>query len=226
MVDRDKILIPPNWDSWGKIKVLREGFDVEGVCNSWSEEARIADTTGAHKADRSGVIAAFQDVIKNPEGSPANEDYLQQKRSRVELETPAMQDFLARQLDTMEQLKVEEDAQRSEDAKKAGTDGAAATQDGTSTHVGEQIGPVQFNMGGIQVDAEDVLRRIREDALDQTPDKRPASASVPSAAAANPIDTSTPRIDPSETQQLSNFFSSLIKRGTSTNPGTPQGKES
>ena len=41
VIDRDKILIPPNWDSWGKIRVLRDGFDVEGVSSGWSVDIQI-----------------------------------------------------------------------------------------------------------------------------------------------------------------------------------------
>ncbi len=29
VIDRDKILISPNWGSWGKIRILREGFEME-----------------------------------------------------------------------------------------------------------------------------------------------------------------------------------------------------
>src|SRR5258706_2679357 len=36
VIDREKVLVPSNWDSWGKIRVLREGFDVEGVNRGWS----------------------------------------------------------------------------------------------------------------------------------------------------------------------------------------------
>jgi hypothetical protein len=36
VIDRDKVVIPPNWDSWGKIRVLRDGFDVDLVSNGWS----------------------------------------------------------------------------------------------------------------------------------------------------------------------------------------------
>lgn len=36
VIDKDKIIILPNWDSWGKIQVLREGFDIEGISSAWS----------------------------------------------------------------------------------------------------------------------------------------------------------------------------------------------
>ena len=38
VIDRDKILVPANWDSWGKIRIIREGFDMEGVSTAWSIE--------------------------------------------------------------------------------------------------------------------------------------------------------------------------------------------
>ncbi|MBW0528010.1 hypothetical protein O181_067725 [Austropuccinia psidii MF-1] len=35
VVDRDEVLIPMGWDSWGKIKILRDGFDPLVVGNGW-----------------------------------------------------------------------------------------------------------------------------------------------------------------------------------------------
>jgi dynein light intermediate chain 1, cytosolic len=34
-LDRDQINIPVGWDSWGKITVLREGFDCRGWGDAW-----------------------------------------------------------------------------------------------------------------------------------------------------------------------------------------------
>ncbi|KAI4167123.1 MAG: hypothetical protein LQ348_007722, partial [Seirophora lacunosa] len=44
VIDRDKVLVPPNWDSWGKIRVLREGFDVEGISSGWSIDIQAPAT--------------------------------------------------------------------------------------------------------------------------------------------------------------------------------------
>lgn len=35
VVDRDEVLVPMGWDSWGKIKILRDGFDPLVVGNGW-----------------------------------------------------------------------------------------------------------------------------------------------------------------------------------------------
>ena len=223
VVDRDKILIPPNWDSWGKIRVLREGFDIEGTSSSWSEEiGETHSNTANPSGGRSLLFSGFSDVIKDPTGEKQAEN-LKQAGDKIEIETPAMQEFLTRQLEVMEQLKAEDEAQRTKDTKEpgAGSDGMASATDDSGTHMNEQIGPVQFNMGGIQVDAEDVLRRIKQNARDRTPERKSITAPGPAVATSTP----TSRIDPSETQQLSNFFSSLIKRGTPSHQGTPQSKE-
>jgi dynein light intermediate chain 1 len=35
VLDRDAVLVPSGWDSWGKINVLREGFDAARVGKAW-----------------------------------------------------------------------------------------------------------------------------------------------------------------------------------------------
>ena len=37
-MDREALLVPSGWDSWGKIKVLREGFDPGKTLVGWRED--------------------------------------------------------------------------------------------------------------------------------------------------------------------------------------------
>lgn len=37
-LDRDRIVVPAGWDSWGKIAVLRDGFDAKGWGEAWERE--------------------------------------------------------------------------------------------------------------------------------------------------------------------------------------------
>lgn len=37
-LDRDKIVIPAGWDSWGKIAVLRDGFDAKLWGEAWEND--------------------------------------------------------------------------------------------------------------------------------------------------------------------------------------------
>ncbi|TFY50288.1 hypothetical protein EVG20_g11608 [Dentipellis fragilis] len=53
-LDRDRIVVPAGWDSWGKIVVLREGFDAKGWGEAWerdleSAEGDDADEPGAKR---------------------------------------------------------------------------------------------------------------------------------------------------------------------------------
>lgn len=68
-----------------------------------------------------------------------------------------MQGFLTKQLEVLEQLKIEDEKDRA--AKKAPQLEMSPLED--NSRVNEHIGPVQFNMGGIQVDADDMLQKIK-----------------------------------------------------------------
>lgn len=37
-LDRDKIVVPAGWDSWGKISVLRDGFDAKTWGEAWEND--------------------------------------------------------------------------------------------------------------------------------------------------------------------------------------------
>lgn len=72
------------------------------------------------------------------------------------------QEFLASQLEILESRKEEEktglgSGLTGSGRNAMGTVGLAETD----SRVRDHVGPVQFNVGGIQVDADDMLRRIR-----------------------------------------------------------------
>ena len=188
VVDRDKVVVPPNWDSWGKIRVLREGFDVEAVNKGWSidieEESPSSpqangDKTSAGPTDsftsppasKDGAIIFYESTIRDPRldtlqantNSTAN-------GTKLEVSTQDPQTFLAGQLEILNKLK-----QDAGDEKGSGIEsGRLARGRQTSSEltgeegikddegrVNEHIGPVQFNMGGIQVDADDMLQKLK-----------------------------------------------------------------
>lgn len=68
-----------------------------------------------------------------------------------------MQTFLSGQQGILEELKAEDERDR---ASGAGPKMEMAPLEDNS-RVNEHIGPVQFNMGGIQVDADDMLRKLK-----------------------------------------------------------------
>ncbi|KAG9317814.1 dynein light intermediate chain-domain-containing protein [Chiua virens] len=58
-LDRDRIVVPAGWDSWGKISVLREGFEARMWGESWdtdlADESEPEDANGAKKMYRALV---------------------------------------------------------------------------------------------------------------------------------------------------------------------------
>lgn len=175
MIDRDKILVPANWDSWGKIRIIREGFDMEGVSTAWSIEIQDppepldapADSQQQSEdagmaEDGSSAVTIFEQTIKDPKretrishpSSDAN-------GSKIEVESSDMQTFLTKQVEVLEQLKAEDEKDR---ANKPTPQLEMSPMDDQG-RVNEHIGPVQFNMGGIQVDADDMLKKLRVSTL-------------------------------------------------------------
>lgn len=62
VVERDTVLVPAGWDSWGKIRVLREGFDCEGASSEWDDDLDDNDET-----EGGGTRKVYEEVIPDPE---------------------------------------------------------------------------------------------------------------------------------------------------------------
>ncbi|MCJ1393389.1 hypothetical protein MMC18_006263 [Xylographa bjoerkii] len=228
VIDRDKILIPPNWDSWGKIRVLREGFDVEAVSIGWSKDIQLfqlpleqrhdkdqLNFTSSEQRQQKSIAESGENslvVYKNTISNPRKENALEQSnlsRDILEVETMSMQEFLAGQLEVMEHLKAQEEhvANRKDDKNTSSSGSRAKVGGGTGpvddrSRVNDHIGPVQFNVGGIQVDAEDMLKRLNE--REETPDREMPASATPDGKSQN--------------EALASFFAGLIKRNGSSSP--------
>ena len=228
VIDRDKILIPPNWDTWGKIKILRDGFDIEGTSNSWTAETQPPqgdnpDIANEEKPEPSQLLQTWTKNLKTPDIMtsilPTKSDI-----NGLETQTTDMQKFLASQTEVIECLKIEEEDATAKDNAKGDADTNADTKtiDETS-RVKEHIGPIQFNMGGINLDAEDMLNRIKErgNTRSNSPEKRPADNS-PSPSS---FESTKQQLQQQDPEDLKNFFASLIKKGGGggggSAPGTP-----
>ncbi|OIW31310.1 hypothetical protein CONLIGDRAFT_310128 [Coniochaeta ligniaria NRRL 30616] len=233
VIDRDKILVPPNWDSWGKIRVLREGFDVELVSNGWSVDLdqplpkpstngleNGAATNGDSHEETDGdtsdpegsTVVLYESSVQDPAMDALALASQNSHSTKLEVETTETQAFLAEQLQYLEVLKQKRDA-----AAQEGRKGARKTEDGESGvyitgragegRVNEHIGPVQFNMGGIQVDADDMVQRLKDR---QTFGASPEPESPPPDSRA--IDAN---MDPEnmDSEKMQEFFNSLMQKG-------------
>lgn len=66
VIDKTQLLVPSGWDTWGKIKILRQGFDCKGVVENW-EGVDIGRRQSAMYDDEAvregGVVSAYEETL-------------------------------------------------------------------------------------------------------------------------------------------------------------------
>ncbi|RDA95356.1 hypothetical protein CP533_3480 [Ophiocordyceps camponoti-saundersi (nom. inval.)] len=233
VIDRDQIVVAPNWDSWGKIRILGGTFDAELVSRGWEEDIKlpagssppsmeeeeqeqdddenngIADTNHTSSGRNASAIAQYESWCRDPNsGGLAVVESAMDDGSAVATESEDPQTFLERQLKILEAFKAKtplpDKPADSSNNHLTPTRRLDIVGDEKSVH--DHIGPVQCNMGGIQVDADDMLQRLKDR------NARVASSSNPDDVdIASPIESLAKEYD---TEQLQNFFTGLMNRTT------------
>ncbi|KAJ5575954.1 hypothetical protein N7535_002880 [Penicillium sp. DV-2018c] len=214
VIDRDKILVPANWDSWGKIRIIREGFDMEGVSTAWSIEIQdppepVYQSTDDSQQNDNGLaeegtsaVTMFEQTITDPKRGTANPH---SSTTKIEVETSDLQDFFAAQVEKLEELKAKDEKEH-QNQPTPQLEMSPMVDDGK---VNDHIGPVQFNMGGIQVDADDMLKKLRD---------REASRSQKKES---PYAGTGGNDEKAHNQALASFFAGLVKKPGSSPRGSP-----
>lgn len=166
----------PNWDSWGKIRILGGVFDAELVSRGWEEDIKLPPGSTAPTMDDYGhdagdsneggqtsrgpsAVAQYEYWCRDPNsGGLAVVESAMSDGSAVGVESENPQQFLERQLKILEAFKTKA-------PDKAGDNNLSTVSRrldfADEKSVNDHIGPVQFNMGGIQVDADDMLQRLK-----------------------------------------------------------------
>ncbi|KAK8929308.1 Cytoplasmic dynein 1 light intermediate chain 1 [Metarhizium anisopliae] len=205
---RDKIVVAPNWDSWGKIRILGGTFDTELISQGWEADIKLppgSDPGASNTDDESptptqepSAIAQYEQWCRDPNsGGLAVVESAMSDGQAVGVESDDPQDFLERQLKILEAFKA-----------KAPEKGGSPLPAGRRVEFPEEksvhdhIGPVQFNMGGIQVDADDMLQRLKDRNAHAAPDDEEEQDELPVGNMAKEFDN----------EQLQNFFSGLMNR--------------
>ncbi|TVY45635.1 Cytoplasmic dynein 1 light intermediate chain [Lachnellula subtilissima] len=228
VIDRDKVVVPPNWDSWGKIRVLRDGFDVEAISNGWSVDIEESfelipngntngEATRIETSKRSGgAVEAYEETIRDPRLDALQATSKENEGLIPEITSSDTQTFLATQLAVLDKIRQGTDSSGMDSSRLIA--GRNATGSGYETgeeghadegRVNEHIGPVQFNMGGIQVDADDMLQRLKDRQSYQTPEPTSPGSIVPGDAK-------------TQNEALQSFFAGLMKRGGGSASSSPK----
>lgn len=226
--------MPANWDSWGKIRIIREGFDMEGVSTAWSIEIQdppepLNQAAGSghqdghtgEAEDGTSAVTVFEQTIQDPKRDAAIAHPTGAANgTKIEVETSDMQQFLSAELDHLEKLRAEDEKERA-NQQVPQLEMSPMDDEGK---VNEHIGPVQFNMGGIQVDADDMLKKLRVSTLQSTlassllnlsQDREASRVQRKESVPANPGD------EKAHNQALANFFAGLVKKPGGSPRGSP-----
>jgi dynein light intermediate chain 1 len=159
MTDREAILVPPNFDSWGKIRILTDDFNVEAVSEAWTEDINSEAQEDPQNTTPTAV-AMYGEFIRNPRGD--NTQGMQQKtQSGIEVDSKDVQLFLSEQAEKLDTLAKEDERSQVHTTRKA----SSAIVPSGGSNVQEHIGTVQFNVGGIQMDVDQALRQLNVSAL-------------------------------------------------------------
>lgn len=180
------------------------------------------------------VLPLYEETIRDPQKDRMPPASLSAKDG-LELECESTQTFLASQQERIEDIKKEEEEagvrHRDKSNYRPATTGDTYTSSNDSSfssrqissedsRVHEHIGPVQFNVGGIQVDAEDMVQRLKS--RERNPARTAGEKGSPKESH-TPTTSSTPqKQDPkAQNEALANFFAGLMKKERA---GSPRGE--
>ena len=154
--------------------MLSGTFEAETVSQGWAEDIDERLGTGpcsmetlehnkkvenetSEPLQTESAIARFEDWCQEPNSGGLSVVETAMNAQEVTVHSDDTQEFLEAQLKVLEAFKAKAVPEKQD--KATGETGAAHLRE--REHVSEHIGPVQFNVGGIHVDADDMLQRIK-----------------------------------------------------------------
>ncbi|KAF8204656.1 dynein 1 light intermediate chain [Pholiota molesta] len=231
-LDRDRIVVPAGWDSWGKIGVLRDGFDAKVWGEAWE---RDLEAENEHSSAETGAKKAYANLVpdqgsKPPPLPPFNNP------------TPE-QAFLAKNYDEKKSDRDPRGAFRNpQDFVGGGTAGIVGPMGSSSfslPNVERALTEMETGIGGPSLNISTATRAASGRSATTT--TRPAGLSV-LGASASPTNIATSRSPvtpstggampspaaggPSQHDVLQNFFQSLLSTKDRAGPGSARSSPS
>lgn len=228
-LDRDRIVIPAGWDSWGKIAVLRDGFDAKAWGEAWEHDL---DHTEGEPAEEPGSKKLFASLVPD-QGDKVRYFYTKVSLSHHISQPPPLPPF---NNPTPEQVFLAKNYD--ENSRRADRDPRGAFRNPTESTTAGIVGPMgssSFNLPNVEKaltemesglnisSANPLAASVNGDASRKASGRsagRPGSGlTVPGAGGvpgrspvASPTLASTPSPTSGQTQHevLQNFFQSLL----------------
>jgi dynein light intermediate chain 1 len=227
-LDRDRIVVPAGWDSWGKIGVMREGFDAKQWGEAWE---RDLDTTG-EVADDLGAKKLYAAVVPNRgtkvcfvRSSPWL--YFMQLYFRQQTQLPPFnnpmpeQAFLAKNYDENAKKPDRDprDTFRNPTDLTAGIASIVGPMGSSSLNLPTEeraLSDMEVGIGGTNPGAAgDAARRMQGRAAGRPPSSMLSSVSTTPALGRQPVSPTvpgspSPTVGQTQHEVLQNFFQSLL----------------
>ncbi|GAA5807691.1 hypothetical protein MFLAVUS_001065 [Mucor flavus] len=203
VVERDAVLVPAGWDSWGKLRVLRDGFDCESVHQGW--ESDMDAVTDRQQPGTHGARGNYEEVITNPN---ANDQPLNTISPPVTCEDE--QAFLERHFETLQHV--------SEMPNRKGTGAQTTTRPSVVGPLGVSVMDMGRNEDRRKDAASDTLQKLSTSSSSTTTNVS-ANVTLPT------IDTNLNNPGPNGAggpshEVLNNFFLSLLSKKASSSGGS------
>lgn len=71
MVDKDLVYTPTGWDTYGKIRILREGFDCQKFSEAWDVDVGLVEA----EPNQPSAVDLYQEIILDDEIDSKVEHY-------------------------------------------------------------------------------------------------------------------------------------------------------
>ena len=226
---------------------------METIANAWSGEIRappeadfdpstttksFANRNAKRKresedtpSDEETAVSIFISSLPNP--SARTKPFVPSAGANDIVTIPDPQTFLAEQARVLESLRLEDERAEQRTGKvvpfTTGSTPLVADQSAARAQLAELTGSYNINVGGIQVDAEEVTRRIRQREADRDREsnrvKTPRKAVEGAGGQASGV--ATPDGGKLQNEALANYFAGLMKKAKgSSESQSPRGGSS
>ncbi|KXN69553.1 DLIC-domain-containing protein [Conidiobolus coronatus NRRL 28638] len=189
VVDREKVFVPAGWDSWNKIRVLRDSFNCEGVLQGMEfdlshERSKYLPYVEAELNHDTDEIMSINEYYYSIVKIPFSKDQRSQN-GEAPIEAYSEQKFLEEQFNTI-----------------------LNTTDSSNTKVNGNLGYVG-TLGKLHTPSLNQTTRNNNNA---TNNKLSISTTEPVLPIAAESASQTP-VEPQNAERLSNFFGDFLKKG-------------
>ncbi|KAI8980273.1 dynein light intermediate chain-domain-containing protein [Pilobolus umbonatus] len=219
VIERDSVVVPAGWDTWGKIKALKEGFDCEILSEGFDMDMEaIRDHQQPGLAGASGM---YEESIPNFE--------LEAQPHYIPITTVCEdeQAFYDRHYETL---------QKAQYTSSRPTNGHDASRPGVVGPVRIPSATIEMPRDGVEKDRDNARKVSKEPHLEKIVTSKNATVSTtasntltalasPNSAASN-LGQSPQAINGPSHEVLANFFQSLLSKKATSGVGSPTGLSS